>query len=293
MSSFGGQSMVTPLRSVLLCPPAAAGWRSTDGSNLWRDLGFLHAPDADAATREHQRLQEILGSTGARVLQLEASDGLTLDAVYAHDASLMTDSGAICLRMGKASRSREPGAHFNFYQAAGIAIAGRIEPPGTVEAGDVVWLDRLTMLIGRGYRTNKAGIQQLRELLSPHGVDVIAAPLPHGSGAGTCLHLMSIMSLLDENRVLVDLPLLAVETVELLRERGFRLVEIEPEERQTLACNVLSLGNASLLALEQNPRTNRRLHHLGYDVRTFPGMELGINGGGGPTCLTRPILRSK
>ena len=155
----------------------------------------------------------------------------------------------------------------------------------------MVWLDSTTLPIGRGYRTNAAGISQMRELLQPHGVEVISAPLPYASGPSACLHLMSLMSLLDESTALVDLPWLAVETVELLQARGYRLIEIDSSERETLACNVLSLGNKCLLALEENKKTNQKLRQSGFDVRTFPGSELCVNGGGGPTCLTRPLLR--
>ncbi len=128
-------------------------------------------------------------------------------------------------------------------------------------------------------------------MLAPKGVEVLTAPLPYGSGPSACLHLMSLISLLDEHTALVDLPWLAVETVELLKERGYKFIEIDSPERDTLACNVLSLGNKRLLALEENPRTNAKLHAAGFDVRTFAGSELCINGSGGPTCLTRPLLR--
>ena len=160
-----------------------------------------------------------------------------------------------------------------------------------VESGDLVWLDETTLLAGRGYRTNNAGIDQLRALLAVLGVEVIPAPLPYGPGPSGCLHLMSLMSVVDERTALVDLPLLAVETVELLRERGFQFIEIDPHERGTLACNVLALGNRRLLALEENRLTNARLRDAGFDVRTFPGSQIAVNGGGGPTCLTRSLLR--
>jgi N-dimethylarginine dimethylaminohydrolase len=154
-----------------------------------------------------------------------------------------------------------------------------------------VWLDSQTLLIGDGYRTNKAGIEQMRSLLSAKNVTVLSAPLPYGPGPSACLHLMSLMSVLDEHTVLVDLPWLAVETVELLKARGLRLIEIEYSERDTLACNVLSLGQKRLIAIEENARTNQSMRELGFDVRTFPGSEICINGAGGPTCLTRPLLR--
>ncbi len=162
---------------------------------------------------------------------------------------------------------------------------------GVSESGDIVWLDSRTLLIGDGYRTNKAGIEQIRSLLSSKNVEVLSAPLPYGPGPSACLHLMSLMSMLDEQTILVDLPWLAVETVELLKGRGFRLIEIEYSERETLACNVLALGQKRVIALEENAKTNQRMREAGFDVRTFPGSEICINGAGGPTCLTRPLLR--
>jgi N-dimethylarginine dimethylaminohydrolase len=205
---------------------------------------------------------------------------------------LATDYGIIGLHPGKPSRVPETHGHLDFCRSLGIPVLGQIEPPGNAEAGDMVWLDATTLLIGQGYRTNAAGIAQMRALLSSKRVEVISAPLPYGPGPSACLHLMSLISLLDERTALVDLPWLAVETVELLQSRGFGFVEIDYAERDTLACNVLSLGGKRLLALEESRKTNQKLRQAGFDVRTFPGSELCINGSGGPTCLTRPLLRS-
>ena len=217
---------------------------------------------------------------------------LSLDAVYVHDASFTTNFGLIAMRSGKANRVSEGKHHRSHCANLMLPTLAEIAAPGTTEAGDMVWLDSKTLLIGHGYRTNSAGIRQMRDLLGPRGIDVISAPLPYGRGPSSCLHLMSLISLLDEQTALVDLPWLAVETVELLRSRGYRLIEIEYSERDSLACNVLSLGDKRLLALrEKNEKTNQKLQDSGFDVRTLPGSELCINGGGGPTCLTRPLKR--
>ena len=227
---------------------------------------------------------------------LPATESLTLDAVYAHDASLATDYGLVLMNPGKKNRAAEAQAHATFCGQLGIPVFGEIRLPGTSESGDIVWLDSRTLLIGNGYRTNRAGIEQMRALLSSRdslkNVEVLSAPLPYGTGPSACLHLMSLMSMLDEQTMLVDLPWLAVETVELLKALGFRLIEIEYSERETLACNVLSLGRSRVIALEENAKTNQRMREAGFDVRTFPGSEICINGAGGPTCLTRPLLRT-
>jgi N-dimethylarginine dimethylaminohydrolase len=283
--------MVAPLRRVLVCDPGAAGWN--DGRLArWRALGYRHEPDAKEAARQHSALRRLLSMAGAEIVRLPADPSLSLDAVYAHDASLITDAGLLPLAMGKASRGDEPGCHRRLATSLDLPLLAALEPPSRVEAGDLVWLGQTTLLAGRGYRTNAAGLQQLQARLEPLGVAVIASPLPHGRGPAECLHLMSLISLLDERTALVDRAWLAVPTLELLAERGYRLIDIAADERGTLACNVLALGAGRLIAFEENVRTNAELAAAGFQVDVFPGSQIGINGSGGPTCLTRPLCRS-
>jgi len=306
--------MVGALECVLVCSPRTAGWNQPERAARWRELGFLHPPDFSTAQAQHEEMCRQLEAAGAEVVEAPPAVDLSLDAVYAHDALLPTDFGLIVMHPGKPNRVSE-GKHQAFLcsrlgvfgpgwlldpsqltpglDVLGPAMQAKIVPPGTTEAGDMVWLREKTLLIGHGYRTNAAGIKQMRNLLAPMGVEVLSAPLPYGPGPSACLHLMSLISLLDEQTALVDLSWLAVETVELLRARGYRFIEIEPSERDTLACNVLSLGRKRLLALEENQKTNEKLRQAGFDVRTFPGSELCLNGSGGPTCLTRPLRRGE
>jgi N-dimethylarginine dimethylaminohydrolase len=307
--AFNGHSMVGKLERVLVCSPRTAGWNQPERAARWRELGFSHPPNFEKAQAEHDRLCHELEAAGAEVIEALPALDLSLDAVYAHDALLPTDFGLIVMRPGKTNRLAE-GKHqaslcsrLGFFgndwpsissqpaPALSPAMQAKIVPPGSTEAGDMVWLNPKTLLVGHGYRTNTHGIQQMRDLMAPRSVQVLSAPLPYGAGPSACLHLMSLISLLDQQTALVDLPWLAVETVELLRVCGYRFIEIEYSERDTLACNVLSLGCKRLLALEENQKTNQKLREAGFDVRTFPGSELCINGSGGPTCLTRPLLR--
>ena len=286
-----GHSMVGKLHRVMVCSPRTAGWDDPSRLARWEELGFLHAPDFVVAQSQHEQLCGILEDAGAEVIQMAPSSSLTLDAVYAHDASLPTDFGVIVMHPGKANRVVEARAQRDFLATGGTRMLGEVTAPGNTEAGDIVWLDSRTLLVGHGYRTNPGGIAQLRDMLKPHGVEVLTAPLPYGPGPSACLHLMSLISLLDENTALVDLPWLAVETVELLKARGYRFIEIHYSERDTLACNVLSLGEKRLVAIEANAKTNAGMREAGFEVLTFPGSEICINGSGGPTCLTRPLLR--
>ncbi|MFZ0803531.1 MAG: arginine deiminase family protein [Terriglobales bacterium] len=294
-ATFTANSMVAPLRRVLVCSPHSAGWDTPGQSSEWQKLGFLRRPDFGLAQAQHHELCRQLQEV-AEVVQLPPASDLSLDAVYAHDPSLPTDYGVIVMNPGKPNRRPEARRQAEHYKKLGVKVLGEVRDlgpgkAGTSEAGDIVWLDSHTLLIGSGYRTNPPGIEQMCSLLVPKGIEVNVAPLPYGPGPSACLHLMSLISLLDERTALVDLPWLAVETVELLKAQGYKFIEIDASERDTLACNVLSLGNNRLLALEENPKTNAKMHAAGFDVRTFPGSELCINGNGGPTCLTRPLAR--
>lgn len=281
--------MAAPLKRVLVCKPDTAGWGSSDST--WKDLGYFHAPRLDRAASQHATLVEALEHAGAEVLYLPGGEELTLDSVYAHDASFTTDHGVILMHMGKRNRRGEGLYHRMVCEAEEIPLLGTIEPPGLTEAGDMVWLDETTLLIGEGYRTNADGIGQMRRLLEPHGIEVLGAPLPHGPGPDACLHLMSLISILSERTAVVDLPWLSVSTVQLLENKDFDLIHIDSSERDGMGCNVLALGDKRLLAIEENTKTNARLRQAGFDVLTYPGSEISSNGSGGPTCLTRPILR--
>ncbi len=282
--------MVGRLRSALVCSPHLAGWNDQEKVSQAEDLGFLGEPDFVTSSRQHEELCSALRDANVELHVLPAHPGLTLDAVYTHDSSLVTDQGFVAMRPGKVNRRGEADAHEAFYEASGIPRLGAIQAPGHVEAGDVVWLDSKTLLVGRGFRSNPDGIRQLQELVGSR-VSVRSVPLPYDQGPGSCLHLMSLLSMLDETTLLIDRPWLAVETLEFLEDRGFRLLDMEPSERATLACNVLALGDGRLLAIRENQNTNARLQSAGFDVRTFSGSALCVCGGGGPTCLTRPLWR--
>ncbi len=289
--------MTAPLARVMVCPPEHAGWNDGARAGEWQGLTYMHPLNFEVAAQQHAALVAELERAGAELVVMPASADpnveLSIDAAYVHDSSLTTNWGAIILHTGKANRQVEGPLVRRFYESIGYPVLGEVSAPGLAESGDMLWVDERTLLVGRGFRTNGAGIAQLRALLEPKGVEVIASGLPYGNGPAYCLHLLSNMSPLDASTLLVDLPMIPVETVELLHERGWKLLEIDASERETLACNVLALGEGRLLAIAENEKTNARLRAAGFDVRTFAGSEICINGGGGPTCLTRVLVRGQ
>jgi dimethylargininase len=271
------------LRSVYVRPPRAADLAA------WDEYGWRAEPDASAATAEHEAFRAELQRVGAQVVCGREAVAHDPDAIYAYDPVFLTDEGAILLRPGKPGRRREPNAVAADLDAAGIPIVGRLEPPATAEGGDMLWLDRDTLLVGRSYRTNDAGIARLRALLS--GVDVLAFDLPHLAGPAECLHLMSLISPLDRDLAVAYRPLMPVRLLDVLAARGVELIPVSDEEFATMGPNVLALAPRVALALEGNPQTRRLMEAAGVDVRTYRGDEISRKGDGGPTCLTRPLLR--
>jgi dimethylargininase len=283
-TAYGSQSMTAPLRRVLVKPPEAAACVG------WRAYGWRREPDAARLAAEHEAFRALLADAGAEVVVGGTNVPVCPDAVYVYDPALVTNRGAVLLRPGKEGRRAEVDALAADLVEAGVPIAARLEAPATVEGGDTLWLDERTLLVGRGYRTNDAGIDALRAALPE--VDVVAFDLPHLHGPGEVLHLMSLVSPLDRDLAVAYPPLMPVRLVELLAERGVRLVEVPDEEFPTMGANVLALAPRVALALDGNPVTRRRMEAAGVDVRVYEGDELSRNGDGGPTCLTRPLLRA-
>jgi N-dimethylarginine dimethylaminohydrolase len=281
---FGAQSMTADLREVLLSPPRAAFGRAYEDEAH----GFLRPVDLDAARREHDGLSETLDRLGVTVHLLDAETD-DPDLVYTFDPLLISDRGAIPLRPGKPNRTGEPAVLESWTRAAGIPTAGRIEAPGTLEGGDTFWLRPDLLCIGRTLRTNDAGARQLAEIV---GGDVRVFDVPYWRGPAELVHLLSVVSPVADDLAVAFLPLLPVGLFELLSELGVQLIEVPEEEYPTLGCNVLAVRPRVVIVADGNPVTRRGLEAAGCEVHALPLGEVGQNGSGGPTCLTRPILRA-
>ncbi|MEQ9377599.1 MAG: arginine deiminase family protein [Imperialibacter sp.] len=279
------------LTKLVIKPSSQAFISEEKVAREWQALNYLQKPDFALANEEYEKFERMLKATGVQLLHLPENEELSIDSLYCRDASVSTDFGMIICRMGKEARAREPEAQKRFFADNEITIMGEIVAPGTLEGGDVAWLDNKTLAVGHTYRTNLEGIAQLKALLEPKGVEVIVAELPHYRGPSDVFHLMSILSPVNKDLAVVYSPLMPIAFRNLLLERGFKLVEVPEEEFDSMGCNVLALAPRRCLMVEGNPITEKRLRDAGCEVITYKGQEISVKGGGGPTCLTRPIFR--
>lgn len=289
MRAFGSQEMSAGLARVLMRRPGGS-LKAADPAKWHYGPTF----DGERAVAQYAEFARLVERSGAEILWLEDDgDGLA-DAMFTHDPSLMSDHGAILLRMGKPLRIAETALHEKVYSERQIPILGRIEAPGTVEGGDCIWLDQKTLVIGRGVRTNQSGIDQMTAILAPHGISVLAFDLPLWQGEEACLHLMSVMSPLAADLALVFAPLLPAAFYQLLKARGIRLIEAPASEFHAsngLSLNVLPLRPFEVIMVDGFPATKAAMEAAGCTVSTFEADALCIACEGGPTCLTRPVLR--
>jgi dimethylargininase len=279
---FGCQSMTDELRRVLVRAPRA------EDLHGWEACGWRASPDPARIAAEHRAFCALLEEAGVEVVPAESPVDGDPDAIYTYDPALVADEGALLLRLREEIRRAEVEPLAEDMERAGVPVAGRLEAPALAEGGDFCWLDEKTLLAGRGYRTNDEGIEQLRRLLPE--VELVVFDLPHWHGCGEVMHLLSLLSPLGPDLVVAYPPLLPVRLAELLEERGIEIVPVPDEEFETMGPNVLALAPRVGLAVEANPETRRRLERAGVEMLVYRGEELS-KGDGGPTCLTRPLLR--
>lgn len=287
--NYGVNSMASPLKRVGLHKPGASLINAS--ADEWH-YGSTFDPGRVAA--EHAAFAELVAASGAEILWLDDDDEGNADAVFTYDASLMTANGAILMNPGKPKRKGEQFYHRNFYQSQGIPVIGEVSGEATTEGGDTLWLDEKTLAVGRGFRTNQAGIDQLGEILSDQGVDVIAFDLPVYFGEAACMHLMSLLSFVDTNAAAVMMPLLPVGLYQALQERGITMIELPADEYDaslTLSGNILATGPGQCIMIDGFPKTRAVLEDAGIEVSVFDGKALCMGCEGGPTCLSRPIQR--
>jgi dimethylargininase len=276
--------MTAPLRRVLVRAPRAQDLCG------WQACGWRSEPDAAGITREHEAFCGLLEEAGADVVLADSAADGNPDAIYTFDPALVSDEGALLLNPGKEIRRAEPEALAEDLERTGIPVVGRLAGGEWAEGGDCCWLDERTLLVGRGYRTNDEGIEAVRRH-APR-VELAVFDLPHWRGRGEVMHLLSLLSPLDDDLVVAYPPLLPVRLAELLETRGIEIVPVPDDEFDSMGANVLALAPRVGLAEKGNPETRRRLEAAGVEMLTYEGKELS-KGDGGATCLTRPILRAR
>lgn len=257
----------------------------------WRGLHYSDRPRFERASDEYDRFAELLRRFDIDIEYLPADSRVGLDSIYARDAAVVCDRGIILCSMAKKARRPEPEVEADVYRAMGLPICGSIDGDGRLEGGDVVWIDPVTVAVGHGYRSNSEGIRQLRELVSNCIEELIVVPLPHWRGPNDVFHLMSVLSPLDRDLALVYAPLLPVPFHDALLARRIELIEVPETEFETMGCNVLAVAPRRCVALAGNPVTRARMEEGGVEVHEYSGEEISVKGAGGPTCLTRPLMR--
>ena len=283
--------MVDPLRRVIMKSPVTA-WKDTNNvKKYWKDLHFISQPKFDKAVFQYNQLTSLIESFGTEILMLPKNDETNLDSIYTHDAGIATSEGMIICNMGKEIRKNEPMALKNFLIENNLPIIGEIKDPAIIEGGDIIWINERTVAVGEGYRTNKKGIQQLRDILGNQVDDIIPVPLPHWLGPENCLHLMSNVSPVDHNLFLIYPKLLPVKFIKFLKSQNIKLIKVPDKEYESMACNVLPLAPKKCIMMSGNPITKTLLESNNVEVFTYDGSEVSLKGAGGPTCLTRPIYR--
>lgn len=283
---YGSQSMIAPLRRVLVKRPEEA-FSAVDPVE-WH---YTAQPDLDGARQEHDTLVQVLRQAGTEVLYHDEPQSDHADAVYVFDPAIVTDRGAIILSMGKELRRGEEEAMARRLEALGVPLHYSLHGEARAEGGDLLWVDHDTLAVGLGFRTNAQGVGQIREAVDGQGIKVVPVELPYYTGPEACLHLLSLISIVDHKLAVIYPSLLSVPFWQYLRDGGFRFVEVPEQEFATMGPNVLAMAPGHCLMLEGNPITQRRLEEAGCTVLTYCGDEISLKAEGGPTCLTRPILR--
>jgi len=288
---YGCHSKVGKIRKILIKHPKDAFLSQEVVDSQWKDLNYYGCPDYDKSLEEYEHFVNLLKETIPEIYYLSKNDNTHLDSIYTHDPILVTESGAVLCHMGKEERNGEPLAAGEYLSELGIPMLGAITGKGRLEGGDTVWLDERTLAVGQGYRTNREGIRQLGELTEDCIDALVVVPLPHWRGPDDVLHLMSLISPVDRNLAVVYSRLMPVPFRELLLNRGIKLIEVSEDEYETMGCNILTVAPRRCIMIAGNPRTKQMLEEEGVEVREYIGEEISKKGAGGPTCLTRPILR--
>jgi N-dimethylarginine dimethylaminohydrolase len=288
----GCSSEVGQIEHLLLKHPGDSFISQQNIDAQWKELYYTGCPDYEKAVEEYELFVSLLKQYVPEIHYLPQDGRTGLDSIYVRDAMIITSGGAILCSMGKEKRSGESLASGEYLSKKGIPVLGSIAGDGRLEGGDVVLFGDRTLAVGQGYRTNQEGIRQLKELTRDFIDELVVVPLPHWDGPDDVMHLMSFISPIDHDLAVVYSRIMPVPFREWLIRSGIRLIEVPDSEYETMACNILAVAPGKCITIAGNPLTKRKLENEGVEVMEYTGEQISRKGAGGPTCLTRPLLRT-
>ncbi|MCK9217450.1 MAG: arginine deiminase family protein [Firmicutes bacterium] len=289
--SVGSQSMVDKIQTVVIKHARDAYISQEYLEDNWKKWGFFSCPDYEKCVKEYNEFEKIIKKLIPDVKHMPKDEEAGLDSIYSHDSVKFTKKGAIILNMGKATRKNEPKSMKSYLESINVPILGEITGHGTVEGGDVLWLEDNKVAIGRGYRTNDEGIKQFKELVKDLVDDVIVVPMPHGNNEEECLHLMSVISPIDKDLAVVYSRYMPVFFRQMLISKGIKLIEVIDEEYMPLGTNVLTVEPRKVVLMKGNQDIKEKLLNEGVEVYEYEGKHISLPGNGGATCMTAPLYR--
>ena len=260
------QSMVGKIQAILIKHPKDAFISQQNLENTYEEFNYIGCPNYETVLNEYEIFEKIIKEHVETVHYLPMNDSVGLDSIYAHDSLKVTKKGAIYFPMGKVLRGKEGIATEEYLKSIGIPTLGHIKAPGKMEGGDVVWIDEKTVAIGRGYRTNTEGIEQFKELTKDFVEEYIIVDMPHADGETECLHLMSIISMIDNDLAVVYSKYMPIRFRNFLKERGMKLLEVDDEEYGYLGSNVLAIAPRVCIVIEGVPRIKKLMEAEGCKV---------------------------
>ena len=273
------------LRKILLCKPDYFQWEEINEvakKNLSDNPGTF---DPKAAIEQHGELVDALRQADVDVRFITPSKPHHY-MVYTRDIGKNVGDGALMGRFRLPVRMGENDLAESWIRMSGFPVYGRIEC-GSLEGGDIHFIDAHTMCVGVGARSSLEGVAAAQKLMDRFGVRVVPVDFDY-----KYLHLDLLFVLVAEKVCIACQAGLPDDFKKMMRDRKFDIIDVSEEEAMELKCNVLSLGDGRVLSTKGNDNVNAALKARGFEVYD-PNLSMFTLGGGGPRCLTFPLERDQ
>ena len=282
MSNYGTSNEFSKLRIAILCPPTHFEIRKPINviQAKWYELG--RGPDPVKGIHQYEVFKNTLIREGVTVWEIPPSKKYTYQ-VFTRDICVIANNGAIIANLKFDPRKGEEKEVVKELETRGIAVSFIFEDPAILEGGDFVSIDHENVLLGVGDRTNEEALERLRVFQPSIKFHPVYLPKDF-------LHLDVVLNIVSGNIALAYLPALADDTISLLESQRFRIIEVSSEEQETMATNALAIGNNKVIAAASNGQANEIMKKEGLEVIEIDMSEI-LKGGGGPRCMTLPVLR--